>query len=679
MKRVFCFFVYSGSDFDGVFKVLTMTEIRPKFVKIFYNLLTKGYKEVIIYKKTIHGVRALDNRKILARIEELKSEIKRLPSGYISHKIIYGRERCYYQWRENGKLKSQFIKEGEYERLMKDIEKRRKDQEELKKLQKLVPETIEGEILYSTNVMIGKELYDNAKIASEYEKRDKYYLLEKYLYGKQEDKVCVLYGLRRTGKTTLIRQAILNMSDEDREKTAYIKITADDTMAELNFDLKKLRKQNYKYVFIDEITLMKDFIDSAAILSDIYAAMGMKIVLSGTDSLGFRLAENQELYDRAYNISTTFIPFREYSRLLKKDDIDEYIRYGGTLKAGETDFDNTDDMAFYDDESARRYVDTAICRNIQHSLAHCGNGTHFRHLISLYESGELTNAINRIIEDMNHRFLVDVVVREFKSADLSNAAKNLRRERNPAKRTEILDIIDEQSVVKRMMNVLEMKNIEEQKIGITEDHITEIKQYLKELDLISECKIIQADLNISHIDYIIFTQPGMRYCQAQVLVHSLMKDSVFGLLEKPDQDIVCDKILEDVRGRMLEDIVLLETYKAIDPKRYEVFKLRFDTGEFDMVIYDHREQVCGIYEIKHSDKFDENQYRHLADEEKCALTECRFGKIVNKTVLYRGENFEADNGISYLNVEEYLNDIENLIKLEPIQEEMMTQDGMTMI
>jgi len=34
-----------------------------------------------------------------------------------------------------------------------------------------------------------------------------------------------------------------------------------------------------------------------------------------------------------------------------------------------------------------------------------------------------------------------------------------------------------------MMDILEMKNIEKQKISITEDHITEIKQYLKELDL----------------------------------------------------------------------------------------------------------------------------------------------------------------------------------------------------
>ena len=43
----------------------------------------------------------------------------------------------------------------------------------------------------------------------------------------------------------------------------------------------------YKYVFIDEVTLIEDFIEGAALFSDIFAACGMKIVLSGTDSLGF--------------------------------------------------------------------------------------------------------------------------------------------------------------------------------------------------------------------------------------------------------------------------------------------------------------------------------------------------------------------------------------------------------
>jgi len=63
--------------------------------------------------------------------------------------------------------------------------------------------------------------------------------------------------------------------------------------------------------------------------------MGMHIVLSGTDSLGFWLASGNELYDRVRMIHTTFIPYREYSRLLGIDSIDEYIRCGGVLRMGE--------------------------------------------------------------------------------------------------------------------------------------------------------------------------------------------------------------------------------------------------------------------------------------------------------------------------------------------------------
>jgi len=41
--------------------------------------------------------------------------------------------------------------------------------------------------------------------------------------------------------------------------------------------------------------------------------MGMKLVLSGTDSLGFAMANRDELYDRSVMIHTSFIPFREYA------------------------------------------------------------------------------------------------------------------------------------------------------------------------------------------------------------------------------------------------------------------------------------------------------------------------------------------------------------------------------
>lgn len=139
-------------------------------------------------------------------------------------------------------------------------------------------------------------------------------------------------------------------------------------MAMVNRDMRKLFDAGYKYVFLDEVTFMKDFIDSAALFSDVFATMGMKLVLSGTDSLGFWLAMGEELYDRAKLIHTTFIPYREYRRLLGIDSMDEYIRYGGTLRVGEIHFEdrelNAEDALFRDDETTRRYIDTAICKNI---------------------------------------------------------------------------------------------------------------------------------------------------------------------------------------------------------------------------------------------------------------------------------------------------------------------------
>ena len=77
----------------------------------------------------------------------------------------------------------------------------------------------------------------------------------------------------------------------------------------------------------------------------------------------------------------------------------------------------------------------------------------------------------------------------------------------------------------------------------------------------------------------------MRFCQAQVLVYSLMQDEVFGSLTGDLRDIITEKILEDVQGRMLEDIVFLEIKRTYGSKR-NVFKLKFASGEFDMVIQD---------------------------------------------------------------------------------------------
>lgn len=598
---------------------------------------------------------------ILNRIMELENEILALPQGSVNIKKINGKEQPYLQWTENGKSKSKYIKKNEREQILAGVERRKQLQNELRELKKIeLPET-PVPAKFETSVVIGRHLLAMTKSVLNWKERDCFEQLQKYLNSQATDRVCLIFGLRRTGKTTMIRQAVLKMTSAQASKTAYIKAKGTDTMAALNRDLEKLLNLGFENIFIDEVTLMEDFIDSAALFSDIYAAQGMKIVLSGTDSLGFWFALHQELYDRAVTIHTTFIPFREHSRLLGINSIDEYIRYGGTLRAGELNFDdedvNAEDASFRDDESTRRYIDTAICRNIQHSLSCCQDGGYFRHLQSLYEAGELTGAINRIIEDMNHRFLIRILINKFKSHDLGSAADVLRRERNPERRSDILDRIDKEAVTKRLMNLLEIRNQEDQSVGITNTHAEEIKEYLKALELIIDVPNETIIPSAEPLENIIFTQPGMRYCQAQALVHSLAKDELFASLSEKEKSMVSERILEEVRRRMMEEIVLLETFKSLQ-KSKRVFKLTFSIGEYDMVIYDSKENACECYEIKHSVQIVPEQTRYLTDEEKLTQTSRRFGSISKRCVLYRGEDTVLENGIEYRNVETYLKNLQ---------------------
>lgn len=214
---------------------------------------------------------------------------------------------------------------------------------------------------------------------------------------------------------------------------------------------------------------------------------------------------------------TTFVPYREFENVLGIKGIDEYIRYGSTMSLGGIDYNRTG-MTFATKESAAEYVDSAIARNIQHSLKNYKDGTHFRHLAELFEADELTSAINRIVEDINYRFTLSVLTKDFKSNDLSLSAKNLLRDRQEP--NTILQQIDTEEVTQRLRRLLEIKN-------------------------------------------------------------------------KPEQTVEIRDVLSDIHGRMMEDIVLLETKMAF-PK-CEVFKLVFAHGEFDMVVFDPDAASCAIY------------------------------------------------------------------------------------
>ena len=415
----------------------------------------------------------------------------------------------------------------------------------------------------------------------------------------------------------MIRQIFAEMNDAELSRAAFIQITARDTLANVNHDLKALEMQGFRYVFLDEVTLMDDFIEGAALFSDVFAVCGMKIVLSGTDSLGFLFTEDEQLYDRCILLHTTFSPYREFESVLGIHGIDEYIRYGGTMSLSGIHYNET--STFASKESADKYVDTAIARNIQHSLRCYQYEGHFRHLRGLYDKNELTSAINSVVEDINHRFTLEVLTRDWKSHSL--------------------------------WKLLEIRNKTEQTVELDDVHAAEIKEYLDLLDLTREIDVLHLPDVSTKSSRTVIAQPGLRYAQANALIRSLLLDETFSALSLAERTAVQERILTDIKGRMLEDIVLLET-KLANLKK-QVFVLQFPVSEFDMVVFDPEAGSCWIFEIKHSEEAVPQQYLHLVDPEKCAQTEHRYGPITGKFVLYRGKSQVVD-GIQYQNVEEYL-------------------------
>ncbi len=596
--------------------------------------------------------------KLMSRLLELEREIAILPEGSIGKKNIKGKDYYYHRICKNGKRIENYIEFNELPKFRSLIEKKKEFLKELKlvKMQLEILQKAEGRVsegraterlIFKTAVRYGRPLESQINLTKKYKKRECYQGLRDYIFGYEQDKVFIIYGLRRTGKTTMIRQVLAELSENEFKKAAFIQVTSKDSLADLDSDIRKLEENGFKYVFIDEVTLIEDFIEGAAIFADIYASSGMKIVLSGTDSLGFAFSKEEQLYDRCIMMHTTFIPYREFEEVLGIKVIDEYIRYGGTMSLGGINYNA--EATFASAKSAEDYIDTAIARNIQHSLKMYKYGGHFRQLLDLYESGELTNVINRVVENINHSFTRGVVERTFKSHDLAVTAANMLRDKeNPINIKEHLDI---DVVTFGIMQMLDILSIEEQSIDIKDSHMIQIKEYLLLLDLIVEVDLVSLPEVNQKGKVTVISQPGLRYAQAMAIVENMLLDVKFQELSVKERHRILERLLNEIRGRMMEEIILLETKLAKLDK--EVFKLQFAIGEFDMVVFDPKALTCEIYEVKYSKEQVAEQYRHLKDEKKCAMTSHRYGDIAGRYVIYRGENEEVD-GIQYLNVEEYL-------------------------
>lgn len=429
-------------------------------------------------------------------------------------------------------------------------------------------------------------------------------------------------------------QCIHSMTNDQFKKTAWIDITEEDTMANLYLDLNKLEVAGYEYVFIDEITKAKDFIRVSALLSDSYALSGIRIVFTGDESFGIYLSEKSELFDRVYLIHSNYMPYKEYKTLFPKATLDEYIDKGGLL--------------FDLDEQVQYYVHFSVVENIQRSLSKVKDRGGIGPLYQVYLRGELMDVIDHMIEHQNYIFTFETILHSFESSDL-NSLLGIQAEHFKKVITDRLRSLHSSACLKTL-------NL---------NQITQIKTYLEALDFIDYFEVMKIGQDIELSEYPIVVQPTIRYNQAKVALKEIEKDGSYMNLSDDSQQYIKQKLLSDIKGRMLAEIILYNTKRSIEQSNdnKKVFKLVFSeyenspftNGEYDMVILDDNGDI-DLYEIKHtSHVYYDQRTNHLKDNQKLQYLIRKGYRIGRKIVLYNGDSLPLNSdGIEYINVDYYL-------------------------
>ena len=478
-------------------------------------------------------------------------------------------------------------------------------------------------------------------------RRDCFDQLEQYL-NNDDNRVCCLYGLRRTGKTVLQAQAIQNLNNYDDCLLLYCQ--KDDDVHSVCRFLNSHRDKHF--IFVDEATNLSNFITLCSVFADYYVVMGQRVILSGTDSLGIKIALSDELFGRANLISTTYISYKEYNHLLNRD-LHNYMAYGGVLTNG---------AEFQEAENCKQYANISIINNIQHSLENWNNGNNFDALKDIYYRNEFNTYVHKILDRLNYAFVAKVVKEKFSFRVLQNLHDGMYSVfNNPNQFVEEREKFDPYRLgfAKMKQNILSVLKIKSDLREYPNQRAMEqVLAYLKALDVIY---VHEQTKNVY------FTQPGMRYSQVDAVMQSLYADETFSSYSADVQNKIQDTLRNQAEGQMIEDIVFYHCLRDNNiSKRYSINKFRDDNtfAEFDMVLWDRKEHSIILLEIKHTDKQKHNALRHLKNPDTCALVEKEYGsRIIGKAVLYMGETDNiGTQEVLYMSVHDFLVDMESSLE-----------------
>ena len=501
-----------------------------------------------------------------------------------------------------------------------------------------------------------------------------------------------LVGLRRTGKSIMLMQAKKYLIDSGikEEEILHVSLSARHENMMLNrdnVDIAKISNKNIiypklndlaelievenidnklKFVFIDEVTLCEEFILNSKGLLDKLMLQGIKILLAGTESASFIIANNEALFARLKIIDISFISFGEYCRLKKlnvntydekRKALDKYVKHGNIL----------DDTVEIDD----KYIESSVGINLALSIINSDN--------TLFSSNlkDIAQNIIKYLKLLGETISLDRINDAISRSNISKAIKNINKRKNEkitlskSKRS-TLAVNSANKYFKQYKLSLDRSEIE-----MTSEQLNEVDEIFNNMGMLyslTRMPLLKIDGALESDD--IYTIHGILFTIGESLVNYIKNSTDLGLSEEEIEEL-SNNIEETLYGNIIENIIVMHYIKEIEKKHklnsqltyYDKFKAKRkstrpylykyreligegDTAEIDIVV--HGKNKLSLIEVKRSSEIVDNQTRWLRNEEVCnRIREIIADKELEKFVYYLGEPKNVD-GIRYVNVADAL-------------------------
>lgn len=427
------------------------------------------------------------------------------------------------------------------------------------------------------------------------------------------NRVLSISGLRGTGKTTGVLQAIDRMNIYD----SSVFITIDELASMDCLDLRQLIMDNYKdkkYIFIDEITRVKDIINNSGFLADSLCAMGKRVVISGTDSLGLVKSESAGLYHRVISKNVTHISYAEAKRTMRQT-LNEYMQLGGLYKENKVK----------DIDGLRKYIETAVIDNIYNTMTKNKGATGLLGLEGIKDKSKLRTLVFRIIYAIIYL--------------------NIQKSTNTSVKymIDLFDIRSSSVYTNKVLNSLVCSQmLVDEKVTATQTEMQAVLSAMEDMGLLVKATNI---FNKTEVNYYI-TNPS--------IVNQLL-GSIVTILEKTNIGKAPGATVKGKRGILFESIIVAHTKMAAD-KYGNTLYYYHDTNnrEVDLIIerqtMDEFDDIYLYYEIKMTR--DPNiavvKSKWINDSAVDKFAEAQ-GTVIGKEIIYGGDT-QIFNGFTDKNM-----------------------------